>query len=142
MPQLGKGGKWVFGWTVVNSAREVRIPPEAYAEYGFQTGEQVVFLNGSQRSGGCGVARREKLVGSQIPLAQRMLGEGVVGDDEHIVFPSEAGIQPGERLLVVRGSWLALGFLQRGPIYEEALQHSEIEVFSMRDGSIFRAMKP
>jgi len=58
MPQLVKGGKWVFGWTVVSSAGEVRIPPEAYAEYG---------------------------------------------------FPSATGFQNGERLLVVRGSGLALG---------------------------------
>jgi hypothetical protein len=131
MPQLVKGGKWVFGWTVVNSAGEVRIPPKAYAEYGFQTGETVVILPGSRRSGGCGVARREKLAGSQIPLAQRMLGEGMVGENERIAFPSVIGFQPGDRLLVVRGSGLALGLVQRGPIYEEALQHLEIEVFSV-----------
>jgi hypothetical protein len=130
MPQLVKGGKWVFGWTVVNSAGEVRIPPEAYAEYGFQTGEQIVFLNGSKRSGGCGVARREKLVGSQILLVHRMLGVGVVGENERVAFPNATGFRPGERLLVVRGSGLALGFVQRGPIYEEALRHPEIEVFS------------
>jgi hypothetical protein len=32
---------------------------------------------------------------------------------------------------VVRGSELGLGFVQRGSIYEEALQHPEIEVFSV-----------
>lgn len=131
MPQLVKGGKWVFGWTVVSSTGEVQIPPEAYAEYGFRSGEQVIFLNGSRRSGGCGVARREKLVGSQLPLAQQMLGEGVVGENGRVAFPNAAGFQPGERLLVVRGSGLALGFVQRGPIYEEASRHPEIEVFSV-----------
>ncbi|MBN1453981.1 MAG: hypothetical protein JW963_23400 [Anaerolineales bacterium] len=131
MPQLVKGGKWVFGWTIVSSAGEVRIPPEAYAEYGFQSGEQVVFLPGSRRSGGCSVARREMLAGSQISRAQRMLGEGWVGENERVAFPSMAGFQTGERLLVVRGSGLALGFVQRGPIYEEALRHAEIEVFSI-----------
>jgi hypothetical protein len=131
MPQLVKGGKWVFGWTVVNFAGEVRIPHDAYAEYGFQSGEQVVFLAGSQRSGGCGVARQEKLAGSQIPLAKRALGKGVVGKNERIAFPSATGFQSGERLLVVRGSGLALGFVQRGPIYEEASRHPEIEVFSI-----------
>jgi hypothetical protein len=131
MPQLVKGGKWVFGWTVVNSAGEVRIPPEAYAEYGFRTGEPVVFLNGSKRSGGCGVARREKLVRSQILLVHRMLGVGVVRENERVAFPSVIGFQPGDRLLVVRGSGLALGLVQRGPIYEEALQHLEIKVFSV-----------
>jgi hypothetical protein len=130
MPQLVKGGKWVFGWTVMSSAGEVRIPPKAYAEYGFQTGGTVVILPGSRRSGGCGVARQKKLAGSQISLAQHMLGKGVVGKNERVAFPNAAGVQPGERLLVVRGSGLALGFVQRGPIYEEALRHPEIEVFS------------
>jgi hypothetical protein len=131
MPQLVKGGKWVFGWTVVDSARKIRIPPEAYSEYGFQPGEQVIYLAGSRRSGGCSMARQEKLAGSQISFAQRMLGEGVVGEDEQVVLPSRTGIQPNERLLVVRGSELGLGFVQRGSIYEEALQHPEIEVFSV-----------
>jgi hypothetical protein len=36
----------------------------------------------------------------------------------------------GDRLLVVRGSGLALGFLERGPIYEEARRHPDIETFS------------
>lgn len=130
MPQLVKGGKWVFGWTVVNSAGEVRIPPEAYAEYGFQPGEQVILLRGSRRSGGVGVAQRETLARSRVPLPKRALGEGMIDKNKRVIFPPQAGFQEGERLLVVRGSGLALGFVQRGPIYEEALRHPEIEVFS------------
>jgi len=72
MPQLVKGGKWVFGWVIVGGHREITIPPESYTEYGFQAGKPVFFL---------------------------------------------------------RGSGLALGFLTRGPIYEEAVKHSEIETF-------------
>jgi hypothetical protein len=131
MPQLVKGGKRIYGWTIMNSAVQVRIPPEAYAEYGFQSGEQAVFLAGSRRSGGCSVARQEKLAGSQSPLAKRALGKGVVGENERIAFPRATGFQTGERLLVVRGSGLALGFVQRGQIYEEASRHPEIEVFSI-----------
>jgi hypothetical protein len=130
MPQLVKGGKWVFGWTVVGPAGEVRIPPEAYAEYGFQTGEPIVFLSGSQRSGGFAVARRERLAGSQVPLARRAIGEGTVVVSGRVTFPHGTGLQAGERLLVVRGSGLALGFVQRGPIYEKAMLHPDIEVFS------------
>lgn len=131
MPQLVKGGKWVFGWTVVGPAGEGRIPPEAYAEYGFQPREPVVFLPGSRRSGGVGVARREKLAQSRIPLSQRALGEGVIGEKGWITFPPESGVQPGDRLLAVRGSGMALGFVQCGPIYEEALKHPEVETFSI-----------
>jgi hypothetical protein len=76
------------------------------------------------------VARWEKLAGSRIPLAQRVLWEGVVGENERVAFPSAFGFHSGERLLVVRGSGMALGFVQRGPIYEEASWHPAIEVFS------------
>jgi len=129
MPQLVKGGKWAFGWVTVGPGREVRIPPEAYAEYGFQPAEPVVFLPGSRRSGGCGLARRERLAGSRIPLAQRALGEGLISKGGLVAFPPESGVQPGDRLLAVRGSGMALGFVQRGPIYEEALRHPELETF-------------
>jgi hypothetical protein len=131
MPQLVKGGKWVFGWVVVGPAGEVRIPPEAYTEYGFQRGMEVIFLPGSHRSGGCGRVRQEKLAGSKISFIQRQLGEGVIGVNERVTAPPDIGFQLGERLLVVRGSGLALGFVQRGPIYTEALNHPEIEVFSV-----------
>jgi hypothetical protein len=47
MPQLAKGGKWVFGWVVVGKRRSITIPPDAYREHGFRPGDEVVFLRGS-----------------------------------------------------------------------------------------------
>jgi hypothetical protein len=41
----------------------------------------------------------------------------------------EYQIIPGDRLLTVRGSALALGFARTGPLVDEALTHREIEVF-------------
>ncbi len=40
MPQLVKGGKWVFGWVVVRAGKKIAVPPEAYREYGFQAGDR------------------------------------------------------------------------------------------------------
>jgi hypothetical protein len=96
MPQLAKGGKWVFGWVVVGPAGEVRIPPEEYPEYGFQPGIAVVFMHGSRSSGGCGLGHWERLAGSKISLMQRQLGNGMIGDDGRIVAPPQTGFQPGE----------------------------------------------
>jgi hypothetical protein len=129
MPQLVKGGKWVFGWVIVGQQREIRVPPEAYAEYGFQTGEQVLLLPGSRSSGGFGIGRHETLAQATISFEQRAFGQGMIGEEGRIKLPSEANVKPGDRLLAVRGSGLALGFLQHGPIYEEALRHPEIETF-------------
>jgi hypothetical protein len=129
MPQLAKGGKWVFGWVIIGPHRDIRIPPAAYAEYGFRAGEPVVFLRGSRRSGGFSVGRCEKLEGCQSPLRYCFIDQGKVGTGGQIEVPPAVNVQSGDRLLVVRGSGLALGFLTQGPIYEEALHHSEVETF-------------
>lgn len=129
MPQLVKGGKWVFGWVVVGSGGEVRIPPAAFVEYGFQPGERVLFLRGSRSSGGFSIGRPGRLAQASIPLQSRAVGEAVIDEARRVRFPPETGVRPGERLLVVRGSGLALGFVQHGPVYEEAMNHPEIDTF-------------
>ncbi len=127
MPQLAKGGKWVFGWVVVQPGKKLTIPPEAYREYGFQAGDEIVFTRGSRRSGGFGIGRADK-----IPplLKKRVLAQGRMGKRSQVVLPPEVKAQIGDRLLAARGSGLALGFLAQGPIYEEALKHPELEVFA------------
>lgn len=125
MPQLAKGGKWVFGWCVVSTDGKIRVPPDASAEYGFQPGEDLILMRGSQTSGGFGLGRPVRLANS--PLRSRFIGGAMMGADGCVTLPSETEISPGERLLVVRGSGLALGFLRHGPIYEEAQKHPQIE---------------
>jgi hypothetical protein len=126
MPQLEKGGKWVFGWVVVQPGIKIAIPPEAYREYSFRAGEEIVFTRGSRRSGGFGIGRADK-----IPplLRKRVLTQGRMGKNGRVALPPEVSVQVSDQLLAVRGSGLALGFLAQGPIYEEALKHPELEVF-------------
>lgn len=126
MPRLVKGGKWVFGWTVVGPQRELIIPPEAQREYGFRVGSRVLFLRGSRRSGGFGIGASTQM---SISLGKRVLGQGQIGEDGQVVVPTEAGVRPGDRLVAVRGSRYALGLVARGPIYEAAAEHPELEVF-------------
>jgi hypothetical protein len=56
MPRLVKGAKWTYGWVVVGPAGEMTIPPEAWREFGFQAGDEAVFLPGSRRSGGFSIS--------------------------------------------------------------------------------------
>jgi hypothetical protein len=126
MPQLAKGGKWVFGWVIIGSSGEIAIPPEAYREYDFQAGDAVIFLKGSRRSGGFGVGRADRIPAL---LIKRALGHGQVDESGRVIAPPDVGAQPGDRLLAVRGSGLALGLVARGPIYKEAMQHPELEIF-------------
>ena len=120
MPQLEKGGKWVFGWVDVRPDRTVQIPPEAWQEYGFLEGTEAVFLRGSATSGGFALG-----VSSKVPamLLTRAIGRTIFGPGETARIPDEVGIHPGQRLLAVRGSGHALGLLTRGRIYELALTH-------------------
>ena len=92
-----------------------------------QPGGVVFFMKGSRRSGGFGLGKQEILAES--PILSRRLAQGIVTPEGLVCLPPEVAIQPGERLLVVRGSGLALGFLQRGPICDEALRHPELETF-------------
>ena len=129
MPRLVKGGKWVFGWVLIQDGGLIRIPPEAWQEYGFQAGEEAIFIRGSKTSGGFSVAMPEKL--NRLPggdLGEREIGRSHFGDGT-ITLPQGLAISPGSRLLVGRGSGLALGFIRQGPIVEEALQHPELEEF-------------
>jgi hypothetical protein len=129
MPQRVKGGKWVFGWVIVGPRREMRIPPAAWDEYGFQSGDEVMFIAGSRRSGGFGLSHARLLAEVAAPLQVRALARGCVDESGRVVVPSTMGVQPGDRLLAVRGSGRALGFVAQGPIYEEALTHPELACF-------------
>ena len=59
----------------------------------------------------------------------RALASGRIVEWGCVVVPAAVGVGRGERLLVVRGSGRALGFIVRGPIYEEALKHPELMSF-------------
>ncbi len=131
MPQLVKGGKWVFGWVIVGRQGELAIPPEAWGEYGFQAGDEVIFIAGSRRSGGFGLSHSRLLVEVPTPLLVRALARSRIDGAGHLVVPPEVDVNPGDRLLAVRGSGRALGFVTRGPIYDEALKHPELEPFAL-----------
>jgi bifunctional DNA-binding transcriptional regulator/antitoxin component of YhaV-PrlF toxin-antitoxin module len=154
MPQLVRGGKYVYGWSKVSDQGRIPVPSEAMNEYGFKEFDKVIVMSGSRRSGGFAVTTPALLAGSplaaalnrfprlrtfQMPEAMVLRAEGrpycwtSIREGGHMTLPEqtlrEYEVIPGDRLLVVRGSALALGFALRGPLVDEALTHSEIEVF-------------
>jgi hypothetical protein len=129
MPQLVKGGKWVFGWVVVGEEGWIDVPPDAWDEYGYHVGDEIVFIQGSLTSGGFAVGRADRLADSPLSAGSRILARGSIRQEKRIDLPSAVGVQPGDRLLAARGSGLALGFLVKGRIVDEALKHPELEVF-------------
>ncbi|MBN1286632.1 MAG: hypothetical protein JXB47_14635 [Anaerolineae bacterium] len=131
MPQIAKGGKWVFGWVVVGPDGAICVPPEAWQEYEFHAGDEVIFLPGSRRSGGFGLSTMARLGDAAVRLdvGRRALGYGRFDAGRRVTLPPDSGVAPGDRLLAVRGSGRALGFVAQGPIYEAALKYPGIEVF-------------
>lgn len=154
MPQLVKGGKHVFGWSRVGNTGRIVIPPDALAEYRLKESEKLILLPGSRTSGGFGLGTRDSVRNSPLgqainlhpDLKKLQAPEGAAVEykgktycwaelrNGAIAVPARAlakyGIGAGDRLLVIRGSGLALGFAVRGPIVEEAGKHPELEVFA------------
>jgi hypothetical protein len=150
MPQLVKGGKYAFGWSRVGEGGEIAVLPEALREYRLEGVRDVILVPGSRASGGFGIATAESLRGS--PLAATLGGDpaqdvpkgGVVEErgrpyhrtsmrEGRLTVPLEVlaryGIQPGDRILCIRGSGRAIGFAVRGPIVDEAQGHPELDTF-------------
>ncbi|MDH4207889.1 MAG: hypothetical protein OEV76_03350 [Anaerolineae bacterium] len=154
MPQLVRGGKYVYGWSLVSDQGKIHIPSEALSEYGLKEFDKVILMSGSRRSGGFAVTTPALLAGSplsavlqrfprlrtfQMPEARVVRVEGrsfcwaSIEEGGCLSLPEETlreyEIIPGDRLLTVRGSSLALGFARTGPLVDEALTQAEIEVF-------------
>lgn len=125
MPQIAKGGKWVFGWTTVRADQTVAIPPAAAEEYAFKSGDTVIVIPGSRTSGGFGLTTQAKLKTSRLAegLTRRALGDSQITGDGRLFLPPAVTVTPGQRLLVVRGSGFALGFLMQGPVFQGALDY-------------------
>ena len=154
MPQIVKGGKNVFGWSLVGNDGKIVIPPEAFEEYLFKEDARAILIPGSNTSGGFGLSSRRILKESIMNeileknpiLADYKTSEGEIikikrkkfcwvsiQKDGSIILPQMTmkgyDIKAGDYLLSVRGSNFAIGFVARGPIFHEAKKHEEIKEF-------------
>jgi hypothetical protein len=153
-PQIVKGGKYVFGWSRVGKEGKIIIPKEAYDEYALSLDPEVTLFSGSKTSGGFGLSSIRILKNSRIEefiinfpsLINYELAEGEIiiikskkycwlkiNDDMSINLPETTldsfGIKKGDILLSGRGSYLAIAFITKGFIFNEAKRHPEVERF-------------
>jgi hypothetical protein len=57
MPQLSKGGKYVFGWSKIQKDARIRLPDQAIQEYGLIPGDPIILMSGSKTSGALCVSK-------------------------------------------------------------------------------------
>jgi len=145
VPQLERGGKYVFGWSVLHPDGSVRLPPEAVVEYGLPRQGSLVVMSGSKTSRGMRVGTAARLEGTVLdPASAIPCGGGLARlksslvatamiHDGMMTVPAAAldafGLSAGDRLLVIRGSNLAFVMAQTGPLVEIGCRHPEVVVF-------------
>jgi hypothetical protein len=154
VPQLVKGGKYIFGWSLVNKDGRISIPLEARIEYNFNSCNKIYILNGSQTSKGFSITSRERIKNSILVnrikaisglMDFKKLNRGFIKIKNRIYSWSEIdqngyfrikleilgmySVRAGDKLLVGRGSGFALAFIKEGRIIDEALKHSELKLF-------------
>jgi len=156
MPQLVKGGKYVFGWTRINKDFKIRIPDETYDEYHFGETDKLIILSGSKSSGGFSIITPNSIIKSKLSKnIIRLIGykkdsnsfttnklEIIKHGDRLISWTSienkiyfrlskelitSLNINIKDKLLVGRGSGLGPAFISKGTIYQEALKHDLLE---------------
>ena len=66
MPQVNKGGKFVFGESVICLDGRVRLPPQAVDEYRIASEGKVYLFTGSKMTGGFCVTRQGLLLPSKL----------------------------------------------------------------------------
>ncbi len=145
MPQMNKGGKFIFGKSVVHGDGTVQIPPQAVEEYNITSDKRVYLFTGSKITGGFCVTRKGLLEPSKLghilaenPELQNYTlpyGEFVKYKGRSYCWAgiSETGritltpsmmeflnIKPGMELLSIRSSDIAFTMGAKGPLLERA----------------------
>lgn len=145
MPQMNKGGKYIFGMSLIREDGSVRFPTQAVEEYHIADEGKVYLFTGSKSTGGFCVTRQGLLFPSMLgkileetPALRDYTakqGEFIsykgrsycwteITPSGQIILTAEMmnflEIQPGMRLLSIRSSDIAFTMGAKGPLLEKA----------------------
>ena len=152
MPQMTKGGKFIFGKSLLREDGSLQLPPQAVEEYQIASEGRVYLFTGSRITGGFCVTRKGLLKlghiltdmpalmdytageGAFLPYKGRWYGWTAISPDGMLTL-SEPTMQflklaPGMELLSIRSSDIAFTMGSKGPLLEKAANYpGEIPVF-------------
>ena len=153
MPQLNKGGKFVFGLSVISPDLTIHIPPQALSEYDAAQDGKVIIFTGSKITGGFCVTTYPLLSNSKLrhilqecpTLRDCQLSEGefiqykgrkyawlAIDKNGTVKLPQSTSevleLHSGMELLSIRSSDIAFTMGAKGPLLEKAHNfHGEIK---------------
>ena len=145
MPQMNKGGKFVFGESLLRPEGRVQLPPQAAGEYRIASEGRVYLFTGSKSTGGFCVTRKGLLLpsllghiltetpallhyetpsGAVVPYKGRAYCWTEISENGEIRLTEEMQaflhLRPGMRLLSIRSSDIAFTMGAKGPLLEKA----------------------
>ncbi len=145
MPQMNKGGKFIFGESVIGDDGIVRFPTQAAEEYRIASEGNVYLFTGSKSTGGFCVTRQGLLLPSKlghilretpsllnykspsgvfVPYKGRAYCRTEISEDGKIKLTDEMmaflHLKPGMKLLCIRSSDIAFTMGAKGTLLEKA----------------------
>lgn len=155
MPQMNKGGKFIFGISILRDDLSIQFPTQAIEEYDITSEGKVFLISGSKTTGGFVVTRKGMLYDSKIgnilkdtaQLCNYELPQGKfvkykgrlycwlsISTNGKIQFTSDMmntlEINIGHKLLSIRSSNIAFTMGAKGPLLEKAENFDgEIEIY-------------
>ena len=155
MPQMNKGGKFIFGESEIHSDGRVQLPSQAVDEYRIASEGKVYLFTGSKMTGGSCVTRRGLLLpsmlghiltetpellqyevpdGTFLPYKGRSYCWTAISASGEITLTEEMmaflHLEPEMRLLSIRSSDIDFTMGAKGPLLEKAAHFDgEITLF-------------
>ena len=145
MPQMNKGGKFIFGESVISQDGHVQFPTQALDEYRIAEEGNVYLFTGSKSTGGFCVTRQGLLLPSklghilaetpellhyEIPAGEFIRYKGrsycwcTISGSGMIRLTGEMmaflHLEPGMKLLYIRSSDIAFTMGAKGPLQDKA----------------------
>lgn len=144
MPQLNKGGKFVFGLSVINSDNKIQIPKVTQEKY-LSAGEtKIIIFTGSKITGGFCVTTKQLLMKSKLNHildACRSLSQYELGESEFVRYKgrgyawvsisptgiirlsdsamSYLNLSAGDILMCIKSSDIAFTMGAKGPLMDK-----------------------
>ncbi|HCQ91569.1 MAG TPA: hypothetical protein DIU45_20050 [Clostridium sp.] len=155
MPQMNKGGKFIFGISILREDLSIQFPTQAVKEYDITSEGKIFLISGSKKTGGFVVTRKgllydskigsilkdtEKLCNYELPQGEfvkykgrlycwlNISSDGKIKITQNMMDTLE--IKRGDKLLSIRSSDIAFAMGAKGPLLEKAENFDgEIEIY-------------